>query len=148
MKHVLALLLCTSVTACFFPQQSGSATAPAPSGASGTGDPSGTSDPNGAPPPSGGTSESTPAAAPAGPVSVDIRSSCGKTMPVFYGEKPGFSSGTFSSIESNSVESHSFQPGEQMWLVDDNRNPISSVTISPGMHELEIESSCASIAAR
>ena len=39
---------------------------------------------------------------PAGPVSVTIRSACSKTVKVFYGDKPKFGSGTYSSISSNS----------------------------------------------
>jgi hypothetical protein len=92
----------------------------------------------------------TPAAAPApsGPVSVTIRSSCSKTVKVFYGDKPKFGSGTYSSISSNSVQSHSFQEGDLFWIVDESENGVSSASISRGTRELEIGSSCSGISAR
>ncbi|HEY1812305.1 MAG TPA: hypothetical protein VGG74_08095 [Kofleriaceae bacterium] len=144
MKRLLLLVACSS---CMLPGQTGpGAAGPSSSGSgpSASADPSAAaSDPSApAPPPSA-------AAAPAGPVSVTIRSSCPNTVKVFFGEKPGFSSGTFSSIESNSVQSHSFRPGEQLWIVDDSENGVGSpATIGADTHELEVASSCTSIAAR
>lgn len=90
---------------------------------------------------------STPASAPAAPttVSVTIRSSCSKTAKVFYGEKPGFSSGTTSSISSNSVQSKTFRPGDLMWVLDDSGKPLGSVRIDDRTRTLEISSSCSSI---
>jgi hypothetical protein len=87
---------------------------------------------------------------PAGPqtVSVTIRSACGQTVKVFYGDKPGFSSGTTSSISSNSVQSKTFQVGDLMWVLDDGGKPAGSVSISSGTRNVEIASSCTSIAAR
>jgi hypothetical protein len=92
----------------------------------------------------------TPAAAPApsGPVSVTIRSACSKTVKVFYGDKPKFGSGTYSSISSNSVQSHSFQDGDMFWIVDESENGISSATVSRNTRELEIGSSCSGISSR
>jgi hypothetical protein len=84
-------------------------------------------------------------AAPAGPVYVDIRSACPDTVPVFYGSDPGYGSGTQSSIESNSVSSYTFQPGDMFWITDANGNGIASVTVSANTHELEIDASCTSI---
>jgi hypothetical protein len=96
------------------------------------------------------TPGATPAAAPApaGPVSVTIRSSCGNTVKVFYGDKPKFGSGTYSTISSNSVQSHSFRDGDMFWIVDESENGVSSATISQGTRELEIGSSCSGISAR
>jgi len=88
--------------------------------------------------------------APAAPtvVSVTIRSACANTVKVFYGEKPKFGSGTYSSISSNSVQSHSFRPGEMFWVVDDSETGLGSATISAGTRELEITSSCSGVSAR
>ncbi|NVB81607.1 MAG: hypothetical protein HOV81_24650 [Kofleriaceae bacterium] len=97
---------------------------------------------------SGGAPASAPAPAPAGPVSVTIRSACSKTVKVFYGDKPKFGSGTYSSISSNSVQSHSFRQGDMFWIVDDSENGLGSTSIGPGTRELEISSSCTSINAR
>jgi hypothetical protein len=84
----------------------------------------------------------------AGPVSVTIRSQCGKTVRVFYGDKPKFGSGTTSTISSNSSQSHSFKPGDQMWIVDDHDNGVSNATVSPTTRELEIGASCTGIVTR
>ena len=85
---------------------------------------------------------------PAGPVSVDIHSSCPHDVKVFYGDKPKFGSGTYSSIESNSIANHSFNPGEMMWIVDDEENGIASTSVGPGMREIEIPETCTSLMAR
>jgi hypothetical protein len=98
------------------------------------------------------TSASNPASgssAPAGPstVSVDIRSDCPKTVKVFYGEKPKFGSGTYSSVESNSVSSHQFNSGDMLWIVDDDQNGVASVTAKPGMSEIKVASDCTHLSA-
>jgi hypothetical protein len=102
----------------------------------------------GGPPPSSAASSSSAAPAPAGPVSVTIRSACSKTVKVFYGDKPKFGSGTYSSIDSNSVQSHSFRPGEMLWIVDESQNGLGSTSIGSGTRELEIASSCTAISSR
>jgi len=76
---------------------------------------------------------------------VTIRSSCSSTVRVFYGSKPKYGSGTTSSISSNSVNSHTFQPGDMMWTVDASDNGLGSVTVSGSVHEIQIESDCRSI---
>ncbi len=75
-------------------------------------------------------------------VSVTIKSSCSKTVRVFYGEKPKFGSGTYSTVSSNSRSSHTFKPGDQMWIVDDKDNGLSNASVSEGTKEIEILSSC------
>lgn len=94
--------------------------------------------------------KASPPAAPAGPqtVSVTIRSSCSKTAKVFYGDKPGFSSGTSSSVSSNSVSSKTFKVGDQMWVVDDAGKPLGNVRVESSTRQIEIQSGCTSISAR
>jgi len=77
-----------------------------------------------------------------GPVSVTIRSACSHTVPVFFGSKPKYGSGTTSSVSSNSVSSHSFRPGEMLWVLDDAGNGVASVTIDAHTREVEIDRSC------
>ncbi len=113
-------------------------------GASGTGTP-GTSTSTA---PSSPSSESSSPASGPSVVSVNIRSSCDKTVKVFFGEKPKFGSGTYSSASSNSVSSHSFKPGELFWIVDDGENGLASVTVKDGTREIEILGSCHELAAR
>jgi len=104
-------------------------------------------DPYGAPPPSsGGGGGGAPA--PAGPVSVTIRSSCPSTVRVFYGDKPKYGSGTTSSISSNSVNSHSFQPGDMFWIVDASDNGVASVTVDDRIGTIEINGNCTSMSTR
>lgn len=113
------------------PRGSSLASSPAAAAPSG-GDPS-------APP---SASPGAPSSAPAGPVSVTLRSDCAKTVNVFFGKKPKFGSGTYSTIESNSVSNHSFQPGDMMWIVDGDQNGIASATVSPTTSEIDVTSSC------
>ena len=147
MKRVLPLSLLL-FTACIpmAPRSGSSSTGYAPGP---TGSESGSESSMAAPAP--GTSASAPAPAapaPASPVSVTIRSACSKTVSVFYGDKPRFSSGTTSSISSNSVQSKSFQVGDQMWLLDDRGEGVGSTTISAGTRQIEISSNCAGLSAR
>ena len=81
-----------------------------------------------------------------GTVSVQIRCTCGKTVPVFYGDKPKYGSGTKSSCSSNSVSSKTFQTGDMMWLIDESENGLGSVTVSSATRNIEV--SCTSISAR
>jgi hypothetical protein len=142
---VAATLAIVLLSACLMPPpQSG--TGPTYAQSSGSPSSSDGSDPSFA----SATPGATPAAAPApaGPVSVTIRSACSQTVKVFYGDKPKFGSGTYSTISSNSVQSHSFREGDQFWIVDDSENGVSSASISSGTRELEINSSCSGISAR
>lgn len=138
----LTTFVCIFMTACLMPpaqggggnySRGGSSSAPA------SGDPEPASS-------SGAAPASAPT--PAGPVSVTIRSACSRAVKVFYGDKPKFGSGTYSSISSNSVQSHSFRPGDMFWIVDDSENGLGSTSIGPNTRELEISSSCTSINAR
>lgn len=94
------------------------------------------------------SSGASSAGASSGPVSVTLRNRCRETVKVFFGDKPKFGSGRYSSMSSNSSTSHSFQPGDMFWIVDDGQNPISSVTVSPGMREIEILDSCTGMRTR
>lgn len=121
----------------------GSPSSGATSTSSGAGDPSssGSSQESS----SGGSTSSAAgggAPAPAGPVSVTIRSSCPSTVKVFYGDDPGFGSGTQSSVDSNSVESHTFNAGDMFWIIDDSEKGITSTTVGPTTSEIDIGSSC------
>jgi hypothetical protein len=110
----------------------------------GTGTPSspseGTQTPT--PDPVAAPSEPSPAApvAPTGPVvvSVKLRNTCGKTVKMFFGQKPGFSSGRSDSMSSNSSTNMQLKPGDMVWLTDDNRNGMASVTVGDTTSEIEV----------
>ncbi len=87
-------------------------------------------------------------AASSGPVNVTIRSSCSRTVSVFYGDKPKYGSGTTSSISSNSINSHSFRDGDMFWVLDGSGNGVASVTVTQGVRSLEILGSCTDLSAR
>jgi len=88
--------------------------------------------------------EQNESAAPSTPstVSVTLRNGCSDTVKVFFGDKPKFGSGRYSSLSGNSRSNHTFEPGDQLWIVDDSQNGIESVTIEEGMREVEVTSSC------
>ena len=90
------------------------------------------------------------AGVPAGPTTVSVRlhNECPHTVLLFYGDKPKYGSGTSSRIGSNHVESHTFGPGDMLWIVDESGNGISSWSASPGASEVAITSSCTGFAAR
>jgi hypothetical protein len=104
-------------------------------------------------PASGETTAPTEAAASekqSGPtsVSVTIRNTCGETVKIFYGDKPKFGSGTYSTASGNSSMSHTFRPGDSFWIVDDHENGVANVTVEEGTHQIEIGSDCSKLAAR
>ncbi|MFW5740757.1 MAG: hypothetical protein ACOC1F_10380 [Myxococcota bacterium] len=75
-------------------------------------------------------------------VSVTLRNGCSETVKLFFGDKPKFGSGRYSSLGSNTRTNHTFQPGDQLWIVDDAQNGIENVAIEAGMREVEVTSSC------
>jgi hypothetical protein len=99
-------------------------------------------------PMTGGSESSSAAPSTPSSVSVSIKNSCEKTVKVFFGDKPKFGSGTYSTASSNSRSSHSFAPGDQFWIVDDSQNGVANVAVSESTHEIEILGSCDRLAAR
>jgi hypothetical protein len=108
--------------------------------------------PAGSPPPTSASDSPPASAAPAGParVSVSLRNTagCPDTVKLFFGDKPKFGSGRYSSIGKNTVQSHSGTEGEQIWIVDDGQNGLASVTLSPGVRTIEVASSCTAFQTR
>lgn len=92
----------------------------------------------------GGGSSGGSSGGPSGPVrvSITLRSSCQKTIKVFFGDNPGFGSGRTTSVSYNTVQSIQMNEGEMFWILDDNGKGISSFTASRGRTSIEINSSC------
>jgi hypothetical protein len=88
--------------------------------------------------------------APSGPaiVSVSIKNECRRTVRLFFGDKPKFGSGTYSSLGSNTLTSKQMKAGDMIWLVDDEQNEIGAVTVSSGTRKVEILRSCSGIVSR
>lgn len=121
----------------------GSASSGAPSSAPTNAEPSGFSS---APAPEAAPTNAAPE--PTKPVSVTLRNTCSETVKVFFGDKPKFGSGRYSSLSSNSSTSHSFMPGDMFWIVDDGQNGVSSVTIGESTRTVEVQSGCTGLSAR
>ncbi len=102
------------------------------------------------PPPSYDASEPAPTSQPAAPsvVSITLRNACPQTVNLFFGEKPKFGSGTYSTIGTNNVTSKSMRPGEMIWIVDGSQNGISSVTVDAGTNTVEVAGDCSSFSVR
>jgi hypothetical protein len=137
-----ALVLGLLLSGCLMPRSGTSSSPSSPSSPSSSSSSSSTAP--AATEPTDGSKISAPAAPQT--VSVTIRSSCNKTVKVFYGDKPGFSSGTSSSLSSNSVQSKTFREGDQMWLTDDSGKGLSNVRIESSTRQ--IETTCGGISAK
>jgi len=74
-------------------------------------------------------------------VSIAIRSSCGQTVKVRFGDTTG-------SMSSNEVESRSLDIGDAVWLLDESGHPVASAGIDASTREVTIGSDCASVHAR
>ncbi|MEM9459696.1 MAG: hypothetical protein AAGF11_36300 [Myxococcota bacterium] len=81
-------------------------------------------------------------------VSVQLKNNCPSTVKLFFGTKPKFGSGRYSSLSSNTRRSESMKPGDMVWIVDDSQNGISSATVSASTREIEVTRSCTGLSAR
>ncbi len=94
------------------------------------------------------TSPSRSASAGPSTISVRLRNECPNTVRLFYGDKPKFGSGTSSSIGSNHLENHTFQPGDMLWIVDESGDGVASWSATLGARDVTITRSCTGFAAR
>ena len=78
-------------------------------------------------------------------MSVDLKNECRQTVRLFYGDKPKFGSGTYSTLGSNTRTHKSMKRGDMIWLVDDKDNGIGSVTVEDGARQ-RVTVDCSSIA--
>ena len=85
-------------------------------------------------------------AGPSGPVivSVTLKNECSETVKLFFGDKPKFGSGRYSSIGSNTRTSRQMQEGDMVRIVDDSQNGVASHTVTSASRELRIGSDCSS----
>ena len=82
-----------------------------------------------------------------GMVEVRLENECRDKVRLFYGQKPKFAAGTYSSLSSRTHASKHLRRGETIWLVDDKDNGLASVTIGDAARE-NVTVDCASIASR
>ncbi|AKT43882.1 hypothetical protein [Chondromyces crocatus] len=83
------------------------------------------------------------------PTTVQIRSECSKTVPVFYGEKPKYGSGTRSTVSGNSISSWSRKADGTLvvWIIDDKENGLASARVTPDTQRVVVDRSCTSLRA-
>ncbi len=115
-------------------------------GVAATGAPSTPSSPAAAATPAA-TPEPEAASAPS-TVSVTLVNACSDTVKVFFGDKPKFGSGRYSSLSSNSRTNQTFKPGDQLWIVDDGQNGVANAKIEASTREIEVASGCKTLRAR
>lgn len=127
------------------PSAGGAPTDPA-AGGPGAGEPGGQGFAVGEPAPGGGEQA---ADKPPVPTTVEIKSECSNTVPVFYGEKPKFGSGKKSSVSGNSTSSEGRKADGTLtvWIIDDQENGVASAKVTPETKRVIIDRSCTSIRA-
>jgi hypothetical protein len=81
-------------------------------------------------------------------VSVTLVNACSDTVKVFFGDKPKFGSGRYSTLSSNSRTNQTFKPGDQLWIVDDGQNGVANAKIESSTREIEVASGCKTLRAR
>lgn len=81
------------------------------------------------------------------PTTIEIRSECSRTVPVFYGEKPKFGSGTRSSVSSNSISSAGRKPDGSMtmWIIDESENGLANAHATASTKRIIVDRSCSSL---
>lgn len=94
----------------------------------------------GSQPPPGPAAEQAPAAPQT--VSITLHNTCPRTVKMFEGKDPKFSSGTQTNISSNEIRSFTFRPGDMLWIIDDSGNGVSALTAGQGMSRMKIVPSC------
>ncbi len=151
LRLLTASILPLALGGCFLMPGATTNGAAAPGNAGQSGGPtptSGSESPSPSTPAAGGTS------APDGPakpqpvsMSVDMKNECSKTVHLFIGEKPGFSSGRSTTLGSNTLssEGRGFDGTLTIWVTDDHDNGLSSVKVSPSQRKAIIGSDCTSI---
>lgn len=80
--------------------------------------------------------------------SLELHNSCPQTVSLFIGDRPPFSSGTYTTLGSNTTTSQSGFAPQTIWIVDSARNPVSSYSVGAGSQRVEILASCTGFAPR
>ncbi len=121
---LLALGSCVVVPAGRGAEQGAAPLTPTPPGAT-------TSDPLAAGPP-----------APAGALTITLRSGCPKSVRVRHGGRPAQGAGATTVVDPHSAQPHRVQPGEELWLVDETDQDVSSTTVDAATREVEVRPKC------
>lgn len=84
---------------------------------------------------------------PSGPSrwSLTLHNDCRSTVKLFFGQKPKWGSGTYTTLGGNNTTSYSGNAGDMIWIVDDSQNGVSSLSPS-GNQRMKITASCSGFA--
>ena len=95
----------------------------------------------------GGAKSATPEQPKPVSMSIDMKNECPKTVHLFFGEKPGFSSGRSSTLGSNTLtsEGRGNDGTLTIWVTDDHEHGLASVKVAPSQRKATIGSDCTSI---
>lgn len=77
-----------------------------------------------------------------GSYSLRLKNRCRRTVRLFIGRKPRFSSGRNTSLGGNTVTSYSGFAPQTIWIVGSSGRGVSSYALGAGRHELVITRSC------
>jgi len=77
-----------------------------------------------------------------GRYSLRLKNRCRRTVRLFIGRKPRFSSGRNTTLGSNTISSYSGSAPQTLWIVGSSGRGISSYALSSGSHQLVITRSC------
>jgi hypothetical protein len=95
--------------------------------------------------PAAPSASSSAPASPSAPVptSVELHNDCAQTVPLFLGSgdgKPGFSSGTKTSIGSNTTSSFPRNPDGTVtiWIIDNSENGVTSLKVTPNIRRVSV----------
>lgn len=79
-------------------------------------------------------------------VTVNLYNNCPNTVKLFFGDNPGFSSGTSTSLSANTSTNYYMDAGDLMWITEGGKG-VSSYSASSNV-SLQITSSCTGFAPR
>jgi len=77
-----------------------------------------------------------------GSYSLRLKNRCRRTVRLFIGRKPRFSSGRNTRLGGNTVTSYSGSAPQTIWIVGSSGRGLSSYALGAGRHELVITRSC------
>ncbi len=152
LRTALALALPMALTGCFLMPGAAPGGAMGPQGGQSAPSAAGESTPTGGAPSTNGSPNSN--GAPSTPekpkpvsMSIDMKNECPNTVHLFFGEKPGFSSGRSSTLGSNTLssEGRDFDGSLMIWVTDDHEHGLASVKVAPSQRKATIGSDCKSI---
>jgi hypothetical protein len=92
-----------------------------------------------------GGAAAAPSPAAASGRSIQLRSECSETVALLYADG---STDTTTRLDPGEVESHTFRPGAQVWVLDASEHKLASASITESVREVTVGNDCTSVSAR